>query len=133
MWPLATSALAGGKTLALPRFNQQTGYYAPCRIEHLDADVAPGQFGIREPAAHCAELSADEIDLVLAPGVAFDRAGWRLGRGRGFYDRLLASISGVKCGVAFDIQIVSDLPVVEHDQRVNFVLTPTEWIKAQSP
>jgi 5-formyltetrahydrofolate cyclo-ligase len=67
--------------------------------------------------------------LVLAPGVGFDAAGGRLGRGRGFYDRLLAHISGIKCGVAFDPQLVERIPMERHDARMNCILTPTRWLE----
>jgi 5-formyltetrahydrofolate cyclo-ligase len=68
--------------------------------------------------------------LALVPGVAFDVRGGRLGRGRGFYDRLLAGVSGAKCGVAFDEQIVDAVPAGPLDIRLNCILTPTRWIEA---
>jgi 5-formyltetrahydrofolate cyclo-ligase len=67
--------------------------------------------------------------LVLVPGVAFDLRGRRLGRGKGFYDRLLADAGGLKCGVAFDEQIVTEIPVEPHDVSVDCILTPTRWIQ----
>jgi 5-formyltetrahydrofolate cyclo-ligase len=65
----------------------------------------------------------------LVPGVAFDLHGRRLGRGKGFYDRLLADVRGKTCGVAFDEQIVREVPVEPHDSDVNCILTPTRWIE----
>jgi 5-formyltetrahydrofolate cyclo-ligase len=67
--------------------------------------------------------------LVLVPGVAFDSHGRRLGRGKGFYDQLLAFVRGTKCGVAFDEQIVPEIPIEPHDVRLNCILTPTRWIE----
>jgi 5-formyltetrahydrofolate cyclo-ligase len=61
--------------------------------------------------------------------VAFDLHGRRLGRGKGFYDRLLARTRGTKCGVAFDEQIVAKITVEPHDAQVNCLLTPTRWIE----
>jgi 5-formyltetrahydrofolate cyclo-ligase len=69
------------------------------------------------------------LDLVLAPGVAFDLQGHRLGRGKGFYDRLLADVRGVKCGVAFDEQIVDAVPVGPLDVGVDCLVTPTRWLE----
>ena len=63
------------------------------------------------------------------PGVAFDVSGGRTGRGAGFYDRLLSRITGPRCGVAFDEQIVDKVPSESHDLRMNHLLTPTKWMK----
>jgi 5-formyltetrahydrofolate cyclo-ligase len=73
------------------------------------------------------------LDLVLVPGIGFDVSGRRLGRGQGFYDRLLAGIAGTKCGVAFDQQVVGQIPAEKHDASMNFILTPTRWLEAAKP
>jgi 5-formyltetrahydrofolate cyclo-ligase len=70
-------------------------------------------------------IPLDRPDLILVPGVAFDWHGHRLGRGRGFYDRLLADVRGVKCGITSDEQMVNDVPAGPSDVRMNFILTPT--------
>ena len=88
---LVADSLAAGKTVALPRFDSATNRYAACRIENLFGDIKAGRFGIREPADHCVALELKRLDLVLVPGVAFDLHGRRLGRGKGFYDQLLAA------------------------------------------
>ena len=129
LWPLVNDALAAGKTVALPRFEAGTNQYVACRIENLAREIQRGKFGIREPNEACAIIPLDRVDLVLAPGVAFDSRGRRLGRGRGFYDRLLALARGAVCGVAFDEQIVAEIPVEPHDTRVNCILTPKQWIE----
>ena len=74
------------------------------------------------------QFAAQET-IVHQPGVAFDLQGRRLGRGKGFYDRLLADLRGTICGVAFDEQIVSELPVGPTDISVNCILTPTRFIE----
>ncbi len=131
IWPLCEAALGAGQTVALPRFAAATGDYRAARIQNLKTDVRPGHFGIREPAAGCAELPMEAFALVLVPGVAFDLAGHRLGRGRGDYDRLLARARGVKVGVAFDEQLVEAVPTETLDVRLDFILTPTRWVKAE--
>ena len=68
-------------------------------------------------------------DLILVPGVAFDLHGRRLGRGKGFYDQLLAAVRGTTCGVAFEQQMVREVPVEPHDIHLNSILTPTRWIE----
>ena len=124
LWPLLEEALAGGKIVALPRFNPAGKNYVACRVQNLRSEIAPGEFGIREPAARCAGIPLDRLDLILVPGVAFDWHGHRLGRGKGFYDRLLAGTRGVKCGIAFDEQMVNEVPAGPSDVRMNFTMTP---------
>jgi 5-formyltetrahydrofolate cyclo-ligase len=70
--------------------------------------------------------------LILVPGVAFDLHGGRLGRGKGYYDRLLKELRGTTCGVAFDQQVVEAIPVEPHDVRLDHVLTPTRWIERKA-
>jgi 5-formyltetrahydrofolate cyclo-ligase len=89
--------------------------------------LGTGKFGVREPVASCEKIVLKHLDLILVPGLAFGLDGHRLGRGKGFYDRLLAVLHGPACGVAFDEQIVSVLPVEPHDLRLNCILTPTRW------
>jgi 5-formyltetrahydrofolate cyclo-ligase len=129
VWPLLSAALSGAKRVALPRFVAETKTYEPCQILDPNLDVEVGQFGIREPRSRCLPLPSPRLDLILVPGVAFDLHGRRLGRGKGYYDQLLRRLGGTRCGVAFDQQIVTKVPVEPHDVRVNCVLTPTRWIE----
>ena len=123
-------SLAAGKTVALPRFDPASNRYVACRVRDLDGDVLNGRFGIREPAERCPSLELTRLDLTLVPGLAFDAQGRRLGRGKGFYDELLASIGGITCGVAFDEQILDEIPIEPHDVRVHCILTPTRWMES---
>ena len=84
------------------------------------------RFGFREPKPSVPEYAArDCIDVVLVPGIAFDSANHRLGRGCGYYDRFLASLSRdtTRIGAAFDFQILPDIPYEEHDQPVDSVVS----------
>jgi 5-formyltetrahydrofolate cyclo-ligase len=121
------SSLKSGKRICFPRFFQESGEYAPVEIQNFPTELAQGQFGIPEPALHCPRQSLKQLDLVLVPGVAFDLVGRRLGRGKGYYDRLLADYDGMKCGVCFDQQVATELPEEPHDIRLNYLLTPTRW------
>ena len=132
VWPLLEAALAAGKTVALPRYSAATESYGPCRVRDLAADLRVGQYKIREPSPACAEQPLDSLDLVLVPGLAFGLRGGRLGRGRGFYDQLLRQVRGVKCGIAFDSQLVTELPLDARDVRVDCVLTPARWVDFRS-
>ncbi len=129
VWPLVEMALMAGKAVALPAFDPSASGYVAQQIVDVTRDVVAGKFGVREPAESCAEVLLNQLDLVLVPGIAFDARGGRLGRGKGFYDRLLAGVRGTKCGVAFDEQLVDAVPVGPHDIRLNCILTPTRWIE----
>lgn len=128
-WPLLAVAIASGKLVGLPAFVPGTNGYTARQILDPTRDLTTGQFGIREPAATCPEVPLNRLDLVLVPGIAFDTRGGRLGRGKGYYDRLLCAVNGTKCGVAFDEQIVDAVPVGPMDVRLNCILTPTRWIE----
>ena len=130
VWPLLAESLAAGKIAALPQFDSVKQSYIVRRVQNLQAEIVAGRFWVREPKSSCAEIPPDQIDLVLVPGVAFDLRGNRLGRGRGFFDRLLANIRGVKCGIAFDEMIVNEVPAGELDVPVDFILTPARCVKS---
>jgi 5-formyltetrahydrofolate cyclo-ligase len=129
IWPLLSEALSAAKRVALPRFVAETRSYEPCQILDPSVDLQMGHFGIREPSRRCRPLRSPCVDLILVPGLAFDLRGHRLGRGKGYYDQLLRGLGGITCGVAFDQQIVAEIPVEPHDVRVNCVLTPTRWVE----
>ena len=129
VWPMLERGISEEKVMALPRLDPVSNSYVAHRIQNLQTELRLGKFGIREPVEHCEALPLKRLDLILAPGVAFDLRGCRLGRGKGVYDRLLAAASGTSCGVAFDEQVVGEIPVAAHDIRVNRILTPTRWIE----
>ncbi len=95
-------------------------------ITDLD-DLQTTSWGGREPVSGDEAKSAD-IDLIIVPGVAFDRAGCRLGMGAGFYDRLLSDLSVPKIGLAHNWQVVEAVPQNDLDERVDAVATPSELI-----
>lgn len=81
-----------------------------------------GAFHIEEPQGD-EVCSIDDVELVIVPGVAYDRACNRVGRGKGFYDRLLADSRAAKIGVAYDFQVVDEIDVEPHDVGVDMVIT----------
>ena len=129
VWPLLEETVAGGKIVALPRFDPSDQIYTAGRVQNPRTEIAIGQFGIREPKLFCSEIVLSRLDLILVPGVAFDLRGRRLGRGRGFYDRLLVVTGGVKCGIAFDEQLVEKIPAEAHDEPMDFILTPIQCVE----
>jgi 5-formyltetrahydrofolate cyclo-ligase len=120
IWPLRMD----GKRVSLPSFNEQLGQYEARDILRQD-DLVPGQFGILEPAATGPLTALSTLDLVLAPGIAFALNGGRLGRGKGYYDRLLAQVKAIKIGVCFDWQMLPRIPRDGHDVVMDHIVTPT--------
>jgi len=122
---LIRAALAGAKTVALPRVNLATRMLDICAITRLEHDAAPGYRGIPEPGAHCELLDVASIDWVLVPGVAFDRDGNRIGYGGGYYDRLLPLLraDAHRVAGAFELQLVDHVPAASHDVAVGVVVT----------
>lgn len=85
-----------------------------------------GMFGIMEPSADAPRVPAHAVDVVIVPGVAFDRGLWRLGYGGGYYDRLLPTLAPgcARIGYAYDEQVLEEIPVEEHDVRLDALVTP---------
>lgn len=122
-------------SLFCPRCSEQgefTFYLMP-------SELSPGMFGIPEPVKdESRQIRYSDYDLVvcLIPGLAFDRHGLRLGRGKGLYDRFLintgANLAMLKVGVCWSFQLFESIPYEEHDQRVNFILTEKELLTVGS-
>ena len=86
-------------------------------------ELSPGAYNIPAPLSTNPAAGAGELDLVLVPGVVFDKNGWRIGFGKGFYDRFLRGVSGIKAGICFDMQIVPKSVHEEHDISMDFLIT----------
>ncbi|MEI9961246.1 MAG: 5-formyltetrahydrofolate cyclo-ligase [Limisphaerales bacterium] len=129
LWPLLEEALTEAKVVALPCFDSEKESYTSRHVKNIQVEIISGQFGIREPAPSCIEIPLDDLDLILVPGIAFDLRGNRLGRGKGFYDRLLPETRKLKCGIAFDEQIVAEIPAGTLDVPMDFILTPTRYVR----
>lgn len=127
IWPLALETFAMHREVILPRYVATEGRYALHRIHAGPRALETGQYGILEPTLACPEVDAKQLDLALVPGIGFTLDGGRLGRGKGYFDRLLAQVPGFKCGVAFDCQVSAEIPLEPHDVRLNCILTPTRW------
>ena len=132
VWPLLEVAIAEGKIVALPRYCSEQEYYGAARLQDPGSDTKPGQFGIREPTADCPGVPLNQLDLILVPGVGFDLNGRRLGRGKGYYDRLLTGVRGAKCGLAFEKQIVMAIPAGPHDITLDYIVTPDRWLSVSA-
>lgn len=117
---LIEAALRQGKALYLPRCVRR-GEMRLLRVRAL-SELRPGRFGIPEPAGD--EELLGTPDLCLAPGLAFDRAGGRLGYGGGYYDRFLAGARPTVAALAYPCQVIARVPVLAHDAPVDYIITP---------
>ena len=131
LWPLLNEILAGKSLVALPCFDADNRGYQPRRIRDIHVELMSSKFGIREPAPTCIAVPLADLDVVLVPGVAFNSLGHRLGRGRGYYDRLLENFAGNKIGIAFDEQMVEVIPVENNDVPMDWIITPTQTIRVE--
>lgn len=126
---LLADALAGGKTLCLPRVVRGTRELALHRVANLNDELQDGTWGIREPRAECARVDDANIDFVLLPGVAFTPRCERLGYGGGYYDRLIPRFTQRPplIAAAFALQLRDEIPLVATDQRVDAVVTESAF------
>ncbi len=112
----------------LDAFGGTKNFYLP-RVNGLDLEILPydrtrmhlGAFQIEEPDGD-STVSVDEMDLIVVPGVAFDRNGSRVGRGKGYYDRLLSRSHALTVGVCYGFQLYDDIETEDHDIPIHFVI-----------
>lgn len=94
-----------------------------------ERSVSEGAYHILEPVGG-EEIDLREIDLIIVPGVAFDRQGNRLGRGKGYYDRTLSQVTAPKIGVCFHFQFLDQIPAEPFDIRMDRIITDKEEFTA---
>ena len=119
------------KQFYVPAFNETSGTY---RLAEYTPELKKGKFGVPEPTVPV--FAPEKLDLIIVPGVAFDHAGNRVGRGGGFYDRLLPQYNSVRVGVCFDFQClpvlsdegveVEEIPAEPHDCNVSLLITESQ-------
>jgi 5-formyltetrahydrofolate cyclo-ligase len=114
---------------AVPRVDRQRLILHTYQPERL----VRHRFGMLEPAADLPPVDAGMLDVVLVPGIAFDRRGGRLGFGGGFYDRFLPTTPALRVGVTYDRSVAEELPMSERDQRMDWLFTPTQQIRCAAP
>lgn len=122
--PLALRCWQEGKTVVVPKVSWDQRRMLPVEISSLQTSMTSTGPGIREPVAG-KPIPVDLIDLVIVPGLGFTPTGFRIGRGMGFYDRFLAQpdFIGGSCGLAFEDQVVEQLPVLDHDIPLGMLVT----------
>ncbi|MCD7760268.1 MAG: 5-formyltetrahydrofolate cyclo-ligase [Clostridiales bacterium] len=117
---------AAGKTVLLPRC--LPGGEMELRAWQGREQAVRHPYGMWEPSECCPLFAADAVDLVLVPALCYDRAGFRLGRGGGFYDRFLARYGGFSVGLCRQALLQDRVPREDHDQGVDLVLTEEQSI-----
>lgn len=125
---IAAEALRRGISLVYPRTDPATRTMTLHRVASL-ADLRAGNYGIREPAPELAvDVAVGDVDVALVPGLAWDRAGNRLGRGAGYYDRMFARPDwrGFRCGIFFAFQEADAVPAEPWDLPLDAVVTEAE-------
>jgi 5-formyltetrahydrofolate cyclo-ligase len=125
--PMIRRALTFGKRVVLPKV--EGAELALHEISDLHNDVAPGAWGIPEPF-ESRPVMLEEIDLIIVPGAAFDERGNRLGYGAGFYDKLLPSFRKMTVALAFELQLVPNVPADIHDVPIRKIVTERSVIEA---
>lgn len=123
---LIASWLAAGKRVCVPLTLVPEARLVAYQITDPSHDLAPGYCQIPEPdARRLPPVNAAEIEVIILPGSVFDLDGGRLGYGGGFYDRFIANQapSAIRIGLAFELQVTSQLPLLAHDQRLHSLVT----------
>ncbi|MEX0953317.1 MAG: 5-formyltetrahydrofolate cyclo-ligase [Nitriliruptoraceae bacterium] len=127
VFALAEQVLARGGRAHLPRVS---GDDLEVVAFSDDTDLVRGYRGILEPRGEATDPGT--LDVVVVPGIAFDRHGRRCGQGRGFYDRFLASIDATRIAVAFDVQVVDEVPATAFDASMHALVTETQVLRFAS-
>lgn len=127
---LIESAVADGKTVVVPRCVKGTRNMDFCVINSYD-DLEPGAFGVPEPKAECEIFTDYSEGFCIVPAMAFDPQGYRLGYGKGYYDRFLAEFGGKTAGICYNEFVIPKLPRGKYDKSVDLIVTEKRVISTQ--
>ena len=125
-WRMIEEMLKNGKRVVVPVTQPRTKRLRLSEVRNPRAELIRGAFGVLEPTSQARyPVRVRDVDLVLVPGLAFDRRGHRLGHGHGYFDRFLARVPKTTptVGLAFRFQLLDRLPTAAHDHAVQTILT----------
>jgi 5-formyltetrahydrofolate cyclo-ligase len=125
-------AVKEGKIVGLPVVDEEKKMLKVKQVNCLD-NLNKECLGIRQPSNDFPDISPSKIDVVIVPGCCFDKKGFRVGYGGGYYDRFLSGLKVIKIGLAFESQIVDSLPVELHDQQLNGLITEKKLYNFSMP
>jgi 5-formyltetrahydrofolate cyclo-ligase len=130
---IINKALKDNKKIYVPRTEFKTRHMDAVEITALD-NLIESRYGILEPSKEKPHIDPNELDLIVVPGVAFDRNGGRVGYGAGFYDRYFKKINNenlekiIKLALAYELQMLDKVPMNEQDVPIDYIITENEFI-----
>ena len=123
-----------GKQVCAPVVDTEQLALIPRRIQNLKTELVRHSYGMLEPSETCPIFPTEHLQLIVVPGIAFDRQGYRLGYGKGFYDRFLVKCPhAVAIGLAYRLQLVEDTFTQAWDVPVQHISTETGVIVSGDP
>ncbi len=126
---LIGALISEGITVCVPKCRVSTCTMEFYKIKGTD-DLRQGYYGIMEPDTEKTEMvSGDKCELCIVPGLAFDKNGFRIGYGKGYYDRFLSGFRGIKTGLCYDDCVFDEIPQDKYDISVDSVVTESQIIK----
>ena len=123
---IINKTLEYNKIVVLPAYTMEKHKTRLMKIDNMDTNLISGPKGVLEPDENkCKEVPIECIDIAIIPGIAFDEKGARIGSGTGFYDRLIPElpITTRKVALAFEDQIIQQIPMESHDKHVDIIVT----------
>jgi 5-formyltetrahydrofolate cyclo-ligase len=116
-------SIANKKIVVVPVTDKKNKILILSKLESWD-DLSLGEYNILEPRKEkIKEISIDKINLIIVPGVGFDESGHRIGHGKGYYDNLLKNTKSKTIGLAFEFQVIKNIPFEKHDIPIDKIVT----------
>ncbi len=122
-------AYSRGKVVVFPVTDAESGKITPFQAD-VSQEFRKGAFSVPEPTS-ATKINPDLIDVVVVPGIAFDKSGTRIGFGKGCYDGFLKKTHAVKVGLCYDFQVYDELPCEEHDVKMDYLVTESGIIRLE--
>lgn len=129
---LVDLARINGKSVAVPFCTNSDGHMEFYYINTLN-DLKVGNFGVREPKIDiCKKMTDYSNSIIIVPAIAFDTKGYRLGYGKGYYDRFLTKYPLISIGLCYNSLVVDELPTDEYDKSVDYIITDTRFLNIRN-
>tara|TARA_Y100000310_G_C20560516_1_gene752811 strand:- start:599 stop:1171 length:573 start_codon:yes stop_codon:yes gene_type:complete len=130
---MVEEALSRGKRVAMPVLRKKDADLMFVEVES-SAGLQKNEMGVPQPSENNkVAITPEELDLIVAPNVAFAENGNRLGQGFGFFDKIFEKSTAKRVGLAFDLQLVEDVPIEEHDQALDIIVTEAGIYRKKAP